>query len=334
MLNYQVSSEEAVENRLISCALAAHKTAISIYNGPYAEYALEGYCILIINAWELSLKAYLIKRGISEAPKPGELSDSITICIGRVTNLSSHFLSDSVLANLKSVVGLRNEWYHFPMQDVLSEVWHPLLEASSHNLTAFLQNEFRAPAAKLAPPPLRPPLSSEPLPYAAAIENALEFLNSQQLSTTLLEEIKKEYITQANANKSNFYTAHVEVLVKFNSSKSGLPVHINNEKEGLAISTLPYSQEEILERYPYKFKEVWEKVKEEYTHLTYNQFKAFIAEKKTDNKDHKWMYQPLSISAVVYSNAFFDSFVHMPKKDLNGLRKKHSLKNDSLKDIV
>ena len=51
-----------VQEQLIDKAKEAFVLAIEIYNKPSIKYRLEGFAFFICNAWELMLKAYLIKR--------------------------------------------------------------------------------------------------------------------------------------------------------------------------------------------------------------------------------------------------------------------------------
>lgn len=51
-----------VQEQLIDKAKEAFILAIEIYNKPSIRYRLEGFSFFICNAWELMLKAYMIKK--------------------------------------------------------------------------------------------------------------------------------------------------------------------------------------------------------------------------------------------------------------------------------
>ena len=51
-----------IEDKLIEKAKECFVMAIEIYNKPTIKYRVEGFSMFICNAWELMLKAYLIKR--------------------------------------------------------------------------------------------------------------------------------------------------------------------------------------------------------------------------------------------------------------------------------
>lgn len=51
-----------IEDKLIEKSKECFAMAIEIYNKPTIKYRVEGFSVFICNAWELMLKAYLIKR--------------------------------------------------------------------------------------------------------------------------------------------------------------------------------------------------------------------------------------------------------------------------------
>ncbi len=48
---------------LLEKSVEAFTLAIEIYNKPTIRYRVEGFCFFICNAWELMLKAHIIKNG-------------------------------------------------------------------------------------------------------------------------------------------------------------------------------------------------------------------------------------------------------------------------------
>ena len=51
-----------LEDKLLEKSKEAFIMAIEIYNKPTIKYRVEGFSFFICNAWELMLKAYLMKR--------------------------------------------------------------------------------------------------------------------------------------------------------------------------------------------------------------------------------------------------------------------------------
>lgn len=127
------------QERLIDKAKEAFLMAIEIYNKPSIRYRLEGFSFFICNAWELMLKAYLIKRdgdaSIYYSDKENR-TISLENCIQRVfTNEKA-----PLRKNLEKIVELRNTSTHFITEEYES-LYIPLLQACVFNFVEKM-NEF------------------------------------------------------------------------------------------------------------------------------------------------------------------------------------------------
>lgn len=56
---------EKLEDKLVDKSIEAFIMGLEIYNKPTIKYRIEGFSFFIVNAWELMLKATLLKRGES-----------------------------------------------------------------------------------------------------------------------------------------------------------------------------------------------------------------------------------------------------------------------------
>ena len=54
--------DDCLSKRLSDKAKEAFSMAIELYNKPTIKYRVEGFSMFICNAWELMLKAYMIKK--------------------------------------------------------------------------------------------------------------------------------------------------------------------------------------------------------------------------------------------------------------------------------
>lgn len=119
------------EERLIDKAKEAFIMAIEIYNKPTIKYRLEGFSFFICNAWELMLKAYIIRRDGEEAVYYVDKKNriiSLENCIQRIfTNEKA-----PLRKNLEKLVELRNTSTHFITEEYES-VYIPLLQACVFN---------------------------------------------------------------------------------------------------------------------------------------------------------------------------------------------------------
>ena len=132
------------ENELISQMLDKSKEAfllaIEIYNKPTIKYRLEGFAFSICNAWELLLKAYLIKlqgnNAIYFEDKPSR-TISLTDCIKKVFTNEN----DPTRKNLEIIIDLRNTSTHFIIRE-LEEIYYPFLQACTLNYSQKLYDYF------------------------------------------------------------------------------------------------------------------------------------------------------------------------------------------------
>ena len=114
-------------DRLVDKAKEAFIMAIEVYNKPTIRYRLEGFSFFICNAWELMLKAYLIKTtGESSIYYPDKPNRTISLenCVQRVfTNAKS-----PMRLNLENIIDLRNTSTHFIIEEY-EMLYVPLLQS-------------------------------------------------------------------------------------------------------------------------------------------------------------------------------------------------------------
>ena len=128
-----------IEDKLIEKAKECFVMAIEIYNKPTIKYRVEGFSMFICNAWELMLKAYLIKRdgmnSIYFKDNPGR-TISLDGCLRKIfTNEKT-----PVRRNLEKIIELRNTSTHFITEEY-EMVYIPLFQACVLNFVEQM-NEF------------------------------------------------------------------------------------------------------------------------------------------------------------------------------------------------
>lgn len=128
-----------IQDQLIEKSKEAFIMAIEIYNKPTIKYRLEGFSFFICNAWELMLKAYLIKtqgeQSIYFSDKP-DRTISLENCLQKIfTNEKS-----PLRRNLAKIIELRNTSTHFITEEY-EAVYVPLLQACVFNFIEKM-NEF------------------------------------------------------------------------------------------------------------------------------------------------------------------------------------------------
>jgi hypothetical protein len=138
-----------VDVRLVSKSIEAFVMAIEIYNKPTLCYRVEGFSFFICNAWELMLKAYLIKISGEEtiyySDNP-ERTISLENCVEKVfTNKK-----DPLRINLEKIIELRNTSTHFITNDY-ELIYAPLFQSCVLNLSNKLLEFFNIDISTVIP---------------------------------------------------------------------------------------------------------------------------------------------------------------------------------------
>ncbi len=112
-------------------SIDAFLLALEIFNKPTIKYRVEGMLFFLCNAWELMLKAKMLRDGkdIFYPEKDNRRSLTLSDCIKKVMTNEN----DPVRQNLEEVVGLRNQSTHYFIHEE-ENMYVPLL---SFNVQAF-----------------------------------------------------------------------------------------------------------------------------------------------------------------------------------------------------
>ena len=138
-----------VADRLVDKAKEAFVMAIEVYNKPTIRYRLEGFSFFICNAWELMLKAHLIKTkgedSIYYSDKPNR-TISLENCVQRVfTNAKS-----TIRLNLEYIIDLRNTSTHFIIEEY-EMLYVPLLQSCVLNFIQKMKDYHSVDMTEIIP---------------------------------------------------------------------------------------------------------------------------------------------------------------------------------------
>lgn len=117
--------------KLIDKSKEAFIMAIEIYNKPSIKYRVEGFSFFICNAWELMLKAHMMRKFGKESvyyKDNPERTISLELCIKKVFTNDK----DPLRKNLEKIIYLRNTSTHFVTEEY-EMVYIPLFQASVFN---------------------------------------------------------------------------------------------------------------------------------------------------------------------------------------------------------
>lgn len=120
-----------VVNRLLEKSKEAFLMAIEIYNKPTIQYRLEGFSFFICNAWELLLKAYIIKNKGEETIYYKEKQNR-TISLNECVRMVFSNEKDPIRQNLEIIMELRNTSTHFIISE-MENLYLPFLQANVLN---------------------------------------------------------------------------------------------------------------------------------------------------------------------------------------------------------
>ena len=120
-----------VEENLIEKSKEAFCIAIELYNKPTIKYRVEGFSLFICNAWELMLKAHMIKvfgeNSVYYTNNP-QRTLSLENCVQKVFTNNK----DPLRINLEKIIELRNTSTHFITEEY-EMVYIPLFQACVFN---------------------------------------------------------------------------------------------------------------------------------------------------------------------------------------------------------
>lgn len=214
--------------RLLANSKAAMVAAIEIYNKPSIPYRDEAFVVLLVNAWELLLKAALCKakRTIFYKKKRREPYKSYAMkdSVARTRDLIPTSLDPAAIAaNLEHLVLFRDNAVHFYNQTDFGVLVYALGQTAIINFNDVLQALFGhgledQMALYLMPIGLRPPV--DPIAFLAGITGegaanpvVVEFVRSLAASTAELEEAGND-----TARLLTSYTVSLQSMKKITSA--------------------------------------------------------------------------------------------------------------------
>lgn len=131
------NNEIKIINLLLDKSKEAFMMSIEIYNKPSIKYRVEGFALFICNAWELMLKAHLIKtNGIDSIYYKDNKNRTISLenCVEKVFTNNK----DPLRLNLEKIIELRNTSTHFITEEY-EMVYISLFQSCVLNLTEKMQ---------------------------------------------------------------------------------------------------------------------------------------------------------------------------------------------------
>lgn len=291
-------------------AVSAATAAIEIYNKPNFAYREESFAILMLNAWELLLKArvllensndpksieawqhYTKKDGSRSTRRRPERSRSGIIktismdrAAGLVRSYAARNIDDMCAANLDLLIEIRDTAVHFRHDDLgLAVKVHEVGTASVRNFVAALNAWFGVSLDEmnfyLMPLAFQPP--------AAIIES----LYSDQRSAAVAKLL--EHIQQQEAQQGDgIFAATLKIRMTLSRSNDDDAEVVRVGRGGANAIAITLTEEDIRNRYPWDYNTLTQKLRDRYV--------DFLA-----NKKYHYLRRPLEAEAGLCHTRLLD----------------------------
>ena len=141
----RMAKRKMIQKNLVKNSIAAYFSAIEIHNKPNISYRYETVTLLMINAWELALKAFIKKniKKVSIFTKVGH-----TITLGSSLTYTNDYLNTkkknsfiAIKKNIEEIEKYRNNITHFYSEELEPYIFM-LLARSALNYVEFIKLYF------------------------------------------------------------------------------------------------------------------------------------------------------------------------------------------------
>ncbi|MHA4855096.1 DUF3644 domain-containing protein [Rhodococcus sp. MSC1_016] len=316
--------------RLVDNSLAAMLSAVEVYNKPQMTYRDEITVMLVVNAWELALKATLRKshRSIFYQKKRGERYRSITLddALGRVSaqNLwPTGIDGPAISANIKALSEYRDRAIHLYNAKGLGAVIYPFLQQNVLNYRDFMVARFNKDLADS--------MTWQLLPLGAtAPADAVHFMRVDT-SATVVSEVQefidelRGYMDEAEAAGSDLarvatvYDIHLQSVKKLESAD--LLVAVSPTADGQVV----LKKTDPNQTHPYSMKELLLKVNARRTGRSLNQYDYQAVCWKEDLRSNtKYAWKHSNGAAHVWSGGAVSYLASLPDTYFDQVRGEYS----------
>lgn len=267
-----------VHLKFVEKASAAMTSAVEVYNKPSFVYREETFAILAINAWELLLKAKVLKDATNDLKsirvyearktKVGKFSKklylkrnragnphtiSLAACISLLDN-STAKLAEEVKGNLFALIAVRDNSVHYvTASPVLAKQVQEIASASVTNLVVAAKAWFAADLSSSLNLVL-------PISFVTPAKEAESVVVSSDESR-LISHLQE--LASSGSNESSPYAVAVRLQVKLEKSNLSTASKVQITKDTDAVK-VTLSEEDIRHKYPWDYKELCRRLSERY----------------------------------------------------------------------
>lgn len=215
-----MNAEENLINKMIDKSIESFLLGIEIYNKPTIKYRTESFAFHICNAWELMLKAHLIKtqglKSIYYTKKNKKGTIQLKTALGRIITNKI----DPVRKNLEDVIELRNTSTHFIIEDY-NKIYVHIFQSCAYNYYNFLEKYFKSNISQID------------LDFILLItpKNNNSYLNLSNFDNTIINkfiEVKNNIEEKTMNNKSENYSVNINYMFTIGNQKINIDPNSKN----------------------------------------------------------------------------------------------------------
>lgn len=276
-----------MHEQLINNSIGALLAAIEIYNKPNFRYRNEIFSILVINAWELLLKAKILSDNDNDVKsiyvfdsqgniKTNRNNTPLTVeLIGAINELQLH---DTLRENLLTLLEVRDNAIHFFNKPQLDYVVFSLGTAAIKNYQKLASEWFGRKLSQhnfyILPIGFMHPFKTFTL---AELDMEPEIIQNLLANVALNQEKKSE--------GGFHFTCEIEIVLKSAkkvSDSTNLTVSVDpSASNAVAI----VKTQKLTDKYTLSYDEVFKKIKKDLPYIKQSDFNRFIREKKIKEDD-------------------------------------------------
>ena len=331
--NYRIQHESEIKKplaeQLFKNAEEALMGSIELYNKPLFSYKFQSCIILLINSWELLMKAIICLKSGESAIFASDEKHTIYFeeCLNRLSNSENCVLSLSLKENLMILYDVRNNYTHFYCESA-DTVLYSLISKAIDEFIKLAVNYFVLKNKEL--------LSMQYLPLFFNIKKTTiqELKEMHSSKDEYIKSIADRIINFANQNKESdaiLYNVDVNLQTIKNITNADIVVGIdknsnytinlekkfqlgNKSDKGLQKITL--SDDEINKIYPYSYDDLMA-LKEK---GRYKEVQKFIKSVQECSNSVEYCYKKgthprrKTQGFFVYSQKCYDEIVELMKK--------------------
>lgn len=277
-----------VIEKLLANSISAALSSIEIYNKPDFKYREEIFTILNINAWELLLKAKILKDANGKIESlyamkdgaPKQTRNGVTMTIEIIGAMKHVKLDTAVMENLSSLIEIRDTAIHFYNDKALSYLVYTLGVASLKNYQKLIKTWFDKSLLEY---------NFYILPLAFSYDfKTLSLLELEKEPEVISNLIKSVSTTQKSLDQSGDFYFVCEIATEIKSAKkftedTDFTTVIDSSNTSDAVTVI--KTQRLIDKYPVTYKELYVKVRKAKPGVKQNQLNKFI-------KDHNLKFNP------------------------------------------